>query len=128
MALARRGSQRFSSSIWPGFVDALTALLLILMFVLSIFMIVQFTLRERITGQDQKLEELGQQLVQSESTVSNLTSQLSQLSSALGLEQQRGAELESELGSVRATLSQERDEVGRLNRRPRCDVGGQGSV
>ena len=34
MALARRGSQRFSASIWPGFVDALTALLLILMFVL----------------------------------------------------------------------------------------------
>ena len=79
MALARRGSQRFATSIWPGFVDALTALLLILMFVLSIFMIVQFTLRERITGQDQKLEELGGALVQSEEQVSRLTSQLAQL-------------------------------------------------
>ena len=56
MALARRNTSRFSGSIWPGFVDALTALLLILMFVLSIFMVVQFSLRERITGQDQKLE------------------------------------------------------------------------
>ena len=60
MALARRSNARFTGSIWPGFVDALTALLLILMFVLSIFMIVQFSLRERITGQDQKLEALGQ--------------------------------------------------------------------
>ena len=57
MAL-RRGGTRFSGSIWPGFVDALTALLLILMFVLSIFMIVQFSLREQITGQDRKLDAL----------------------------------------------------------------------
>ncbi|MFK7941628.1 MAG: peptidoglycan -binding protein [Paracoccaceae bacterium] len=122
MALARRNSQRFSGSIWPGFVDALTALLLILMFVLSIFMIVQFTLRERITGQDQKLEQLGAQLVQtsgalseSEDQVSQLTNQLAQLSNALGLEQQRGAELQIELGNVRSTLAGERNEVSRLS-------------
>jgi len=42
MALARRSGQRFEANIWPGFVDAMTALLLVLVFVLSIFMMVQF--------------------------------------------------------------------------------------
>ena len=47
MAFARRSGQRFTANVWPGFVDAMTALLLVLMFVLSIFMIVQFILSER---------------------------------------------------------------------------------
>jgi chemotaxis protein MotB len=114
MALARRNTQRFSGHIWPGFVDALTALLLILMFVLSIFMIVQFSLRERITGQDQKLQELDQELTASQNRVSTLTTQLANLSSALGLEQQRSAELESQVGSLQSTLENERTEVSRL--------------
>ena len=61
MALKRSGS-RFEASIWPGFVDAMTALLLILFFVLSIFMIVQFTLRETITDQDLELSNLSSQI------------------------------------------------------------------
>lgn len=61
MALKRSGS-RFEASIWPGFVDAMTALLLILFFVLSIFMIVQFTLRETITDQDLELDDLSTQI------------------------------------------------------------------
>ena len=36
MALSRRTGQRFQASIWPGFVDAMTGLLLVLMFVLTI--------------------------------------------------------------------------------------------
>ena len=58
MAVPRRSGNRFSGSIWPGFVDALTALLLILMFVLSIFMIVQGVLRDTISGQESELDEL----------------------------------------------------------------------
>ncbi|RMJ17697.1 hypothetical protein PHISP_08835, partial [Aspergillus sp. HF37] len=53
MRLSRGSSaQRFSSTIWPGFVDAMTALLLVLMFVLTIFTVVQGVLREQITTQD----------------------------------------------------------------------------
>ena len=62
MALSNRGGQRFNASIWPGFVDAMTALLLVLMFVLTIFMIVQFILRETITTQDTQLNYLSQQV------------------------------------------------------------------
>jgi len=48
MALARRSSQRFNTAIWPGFVDAMTGLLLVLMFVLTIFMVIQFVLRDEL--------------------------------------------------------------------------------
>ena len=56
MALTRRANRNVSSSIWPGFVDAMTALLLVLMFVLTIFMVVQFVQREMISGQESELD------------------------------------------------------------------------
>ncbi|MGY9049815.1 MAG: peptidoglycan -binding protein, partial [Rhodobacterales bacterium] len=63
MALSRRSSaSRFQASIWPGFVDAMTGLLLVLMFVLTIFMMVQFVLRETITGQEGELSDLSGEL------------------------------------------------------------------
>ena len=90
MALSRRTGQRFQASIWPGFVDAMTGLLLVLMFVLTIFMIVQFVLRETITGQEDELNALETEVLA--------------LAEALGLERDRSATLESEVGGLRATL------------------------
>ena len=58
MALLRRSGSRFTTNIWPGFVDAMTALLLVLMFVLSIFMIIQSVFREKISGQETELSIL----------------------------------------------------------------------
>ena len=91
MAVLRRSSQRMSASIWPGFVDAMTALLLVLMFVLTIFMVVQSMLRDTISGQEHELDAL--------------TSEVTALATALGLEQQKSAGLEGQLGTLRATLS-----------------------
>ncbi|MBP7001748.1 peptidoglycan -binding protein [Amaricoccus sp.] len=62
MALASRRGNRFQLLIWPGFVDVMTALVLVLFFVLSIFMIVQFVLRDTITGKDRELDELSVQV------------------------------------------------------------------
>ncbi|MBY8977189.1 peptidoglycan -binding protein [Rhodobacteraceae bacterium NNCM2] len=100
MALVRRSGHRFEANIWPGFVDALTALLLILMFVLSIFMIVQFSLRETITGQSRKLNDLN--------------AQLSALTEVLSLERTKSEGLELELGTVRASLVDREAEADRL--------------
>lgn len=91
MALSRRSGSRFEANIWPGFVDAMTALLLILMFVLSIFMIVQFVLRDQIVTQEGELDDL--------------SGQVAQLASALGLEQQRTDRLETDLGELNSQLS-----------------------
>lgn len=68
--MARGRSDRSSNLIWPGFVDAMTALLLVLMFVLSIFMVVQYVLREQLGDKDRSLQELNLQ-------VSKLADQLS---------------------------------------------------
>ena len=96
MALKRSGS-RFEASIWPGFVDAMTALLLILFFVLSIFMIVQFALRETITGQGRELDSLSAQLID--------------LADALGLEQSRVDNLENNLGKTQQSLDNAKSEI-----------------
>ena len=92
MALSQgRGGQRFSANIWPGFVDAMTALLMVLMFVLTIFMIVQFTLRETIDTQDDELAALADQVAG--------------LADALGLERSRTAELNAEVAGLSANLT-----------------------
>ena len=81
MALIRRSGARFSANIWPGFVDAMTAILLVLMFVLSIFMIVQSILRDTITGQNSRLAVL------------NL--ELNDIKNDLGLEKSKLAQLDA---------------------------------
>ena len=91
MALSRRTGQRFQASIWPGFVDAMTGLLLVLMFVLTIFMVIQFVLRETITGQESELDALAAEIIA--------------ISEALGLEKAKVVELESDLGILTSTLS-----------------------
>jgi chemotaxis protein MotB len=94
MALGRR-SVRDSHTMWPGFVDALTALLLVMMFVLTIFTVVQFVLRETISGQETELAEL--------------SAEVNALALALGLEQQAVAALEDERGRLTATLDEARE-------------------
>ncbi|NIY80615.1 peptidoglycan -binding protein [Celeribacter sp. HF31] len=91
MAVLRRSSHRMSGSIWPGFVDAMTALLLVLMFVLTIFMVVQSMLRDQISGQEHELDAL--------------SAELNALADALGMEQQKNLGLETQIGTLSATLS-----------------------
>lgn len=63
-ALAGRGRTRRSDNIWPGFVDALTTLLLVIIFVLAVFMIAHFFLSQALSGRDQALERLNRQLAE----------------------------------------------------------------
>lgn len=97
MALSRRTGQRFQGSIWPGFVDAMTGLLLVLMFVLTIFMVIQFVLRETITGQETELN--------------TLSAEIAAIAEALGLEQDRVKSLETELGMLSTNLSDAETQV-----------------
>ena len=97
MALSRRNGGRFEANIWPGFVDAMTALLLVLMFVLSIFMIVQFMLSETITSQDSELDQL--------------SDEVRSLAEALGLEQRRGFSLEEDVDRLDTALREKFSEA-----------------
>lgn len=96
MALTRR---RDNSLIWPGFVDAVTVLLMVLMFVLTIFTVMQSVLRDTITNQDTELDAL--------------TAQVAGLADALGLERQKVGSLETEVGTLRASLTSARSEGDR---------------
>lgn len=91
MALRR---SRDSAMIWPGFVDAVTTLLMVLMFVLTIFTVMQSVLRETITTQDSEL--------------SALNAQVASLADALGLQRARADDLQVQLGSLQSDLASAR--------------------
>ncbi len=56
MPPARRGRQR-QIDYWPGFVDALSTMLLAIIFLLSVFMLAQFFLAREVTGKDTALDQ-----------------------------------------------------------------------
>lgn len=121
MALSRRTGARFQASIWPGFVDAMTGLLLVLMFVLTIFMVLQFVLQDTITGQETQLDELSQQVASltnrlglSQDTTAQLGAQVGTLSGELSAAQAELAENEAlvaQQNAVIARLTGERDDL-----------------
>ena len=91
MALARgrRGSSEMN--YWPGFVDALSTLVLSIVFLLSVFLVVQFYLSQEVTGKDKAIDELN--------------AKLAQLSDMLSLEKLGKLNLDEQLTSLRAGLA-----------------------
>lgn len=91
MAGHGRGRAAQGAAIWPGFLDLMTSLVMVLMFVLTVFMIVQFALRDTINTKEDQL--------------ANLNQQLAGLADSLGLERSKTASLEATVGSLTATLA-----------------------
>src|SRR5262252_7889424 len=90
MALAR--SRRDSGmNYWPGFVDALSTLVLSIIFLLTVFMVAQFFLSQQIAGKDTAL--------------ARLNAQISRLSDLLSLERTGKTSLEAEIAQLRASLT-----------------------
>ncbi|HXQ66453.1 MAG TPA: peptidoglycan -binding protein [Alphaproteobacteria bacterium] len=77
-------------NIWPGFVDALTSLVLAFIFVLLIFVIAQFTLSEVLTGRDEALKRLNRQIAE--------------LADVLSLERKANADLRLSVAQLSAEL------------------------
>jgi chemotaxis protein MotB len=99
MALAR--SRRDSGmNYWPGFVDALSTLVLSIIFLLTVFMVAQFFLSQQITGKDTAL--------------ARLSAQISRLSELLSLERTGKTSLEAEIAQLRASLSAVESERDRM--------------
>jgi chemotaxis protein MotB len=99
MALTR--SRRDSGmNYWPGFVDALSTLILSIIFLLSIFMVVQFFLSQEVSGKDTAL--------------ARLNAQISRLSELLSLERTGKTNLEDQVAQLRASLSAAEGERDRL--------------
>src|SRR5262245_16044669 len=88
LARARRDS---GMNYWPGFVDALSTLILGIVFLLSVFVVVQYYLTQEVTGKDTAL--------------SRLTAQIAQLTELLSLEKTGKLNLEEQLAALRSSLS-----------------------
>ncbi len=91
MALARGRRGTTGVDYWPGFVDALSTLILGIVFMLTVFAIVQFFLSQEVTGKDTAL--------------SRLSARIAQLSELLSLEQNTKVSLEEQLAQLRASLA-----------------------
>jgi chemotaxis protein MotB len=90
MASLSRSRRTQATNYWPGFVDALSSLLLVIIFLLSLFMLTQFFLGQEIQGKD--------------SAMSRLNSQIAELTELLQLERSNSDELASDLTTLQATL------------------------
>ena len=112
-ALGRTGGRR-SINIWPGFVDALATLLLVVIFVLMVFMIAQYFLTVALSGRDLALQQLREEV----SSLANLLS-LERADNAelrinvaqLSAELQTSIEARDALSNQLATLSDERESL-----------------
>lgn len=100
MALARGRRGDTSFNYWPGFVDALSTLVLSIVFLLSVFLVVQFFLSQEVTGKDKALEQLN--------------AKIAQLNEMLSLEKLGKLSLDDQVAQLRAGLANaeaERDRV-----------------
>src|SRR3954447_378999 len=90
MALRRRGSSTESMNPWPGYVDALSTLLMVIIFVLLVFVLAQAFLSVALSGRDQALDRLNRQMTE--------------LSDMLSLERGRTSELRLSLSNLNRDL------------------------
>ena len=124
-SLARR---RRSLDIWPGFVDALSSLILVMVFVLLIFAIGQFVLSQTIAGKNRALADLNAQIAQLAQTLSlaqdakaKLDVKVNELSASLGVSNSaldaknvEAAKLNADIAALAALKTQLEQQVASL--------------
>ena len=100
MALARTRRNDSGMNYWPGFVDALSTLILSIIFILTVFVVVQFYLQQEVAGKDTALNRLN--------------AQIAQLTELLSMEKAGKADVEQQIAQLRASLIGAESERDRL--------------
>ena len=100
MAIARTRRQQRHIDYWPGFVDALSTMLLAIVFLLSVFMMAQFFLAREVTSKDTVLIKLHKQI--------------DELTSLLALERTGKADTENQMAALTASLDSAKKDKARL--------------
>ena len=122
MALARIGNaRRVENFTWPGFVDALATLLMVIIFVLMVFVLIQVNLAYRVSGQDATLGEMRQQLASlgellniERRASADLAANLAQITTQLGASNADREELRTQLVNVQTSLRVRMADIDRL--------------
>ncbi|AHB49473.1 hypothetical protein W911_15415 [Hyphomicrobium nitrativorans NL23] len=97
---SRRHNSEYGE-FWPAYVDVLSTLLLVVMFLMSIFMLSQYFAMQEASGKDTALQRLNRQIAE--------------LTNLLSLEKGKSRSAEDELASLQATLSDLKDEHQKLS-------------
>jgi chemotaxis protein MotB len=100
MAVARTRRGRTATNYWPGYVDMLSTLLLVVTFLMSLFMLANFFITQQTSGKDTMLTRLNRQL--------------SELTELLALERSKKQSVEDSLSALQATLVDKDKENQRL--------------
>jgi chemotaxis protein MotB len=100
MSLARARRGRFQANYWPGFVDMLSTLLLVVTFLMALFMLANFVVTQAVSGKDTMLSKLNRQLAE--------------LTELLALERSKKESVEDSLAALQATLADKDKENQRL--------------
>ncbi|MFQ5757554.1 MAG: peptidoglycan -binding protein [Acidiferrobacterales bacterium] len=100
-ALSRRS--RHGINVWPGFVDALASILLVFIFVVLIFVLAQFFLKETLVGRESALDQLSRQI--------------NELADTLSLEREKSTALGATIADLSTRLTATLAERDALNRR-----------
>ena len=101
--MARSIGRRFGRDdayYWPGFVDAMAQLLLVITFLMSVFMITQFLLSREISGRD--------------TVLTRLKAQIAELTQLLAMEKSTKTELETSLAALTDDLQTARSDKSKL--------------
>ena len=101
MFVLGRSAQRRSVNIWPGFVDALATLLLVIIFVLMVFMVAQYFLSVALSGRDEALGRLQREI--------------NDLANLLALERAANADLRIDVSQLSSELQSSLTERESLN-------------
>src|SRR6185437_6863740 len=107
MAYISRRPRRLGIDIWPGFVDALSQLVMVIVFVLLVFTAGQFYLTDALSGRDAQLQRLAQQ-------VDQLADMLSMAQTGNSDMQKRLNSLTQELAAANQALASARSENAEL--------------
>ena len=122
MALARIGNaRRVENFTWPGFVDALATLLMVIIFVLMVFVLIQVNLAYRVSGQDASLGEMRQQLASlgellniERRASADLATNLAQITNQLNASNANRDELQARLASVQTAIAARNSQIANL--------------
>src|SRR3974390_3103443 len=101
MPLSRSRRRPSGIDYWPGFVDALSTLLLTVTFLMVLFMVAQYFAAQEATGKDTLL--------------ARLQKQIAQMADILSLERSQKKSAQDEASSLRATLTASESEKKRLS-------------
>jgi chemotaxis protein MotB len=114
MALARNRRRERGVDYWPGFVDALSTLLLAFMFLLTVFVLAQTVLSWELNDKDD--------------VMSRLNNQIAELTELLALEQGGKQDMEDLLANLQSTLASSENERSRLQSMLDAGVGTSGAM